>query len=110
MRSATPSRSSSNSPAYTSRVIAAEACPSIRCTAFTFAPAATARLAAVCRSSWGVMAVFAMTGGPLRIRYAHDAGWRPGVWTASNHAAAVDGKARPQPVQAATAAVASEFA
>jgi hypothetical protein len=33
---------------------AAEACPSIRCTAFTLAPAATGRLAAVWRRSWGV--------------------------------------------------------
>jgi hypothetical protein len=32
------------------------ACPSIRCTAFTLAPALTARLAAVWRRSWGVMA------------------------------------------------------
>jgi NHL repeat len=38
-----------------SRVMAADACPSIRCTAFTFAPADTARLAAVCRRSCGVV-------------------------------------------------------
>ena len=35
-----------------SRVMAAEACPSISCTALTLAPAAIARLAAVWRSSW----------------------------------------------------------
>ncbi len=34
-----------------SRVMDAFACPSIRCTALTFAPALTARLAAVCRKS-----------------------------------------------------------
>ena len=37
-----------------SRVMAAEACPSISCTALTLAPAAIARLAAVWRSSCGV--------------------------------------------------------
>jgi hypothetical protein len=38
-RSATASRSSSKGPEYTSRVIAALACPSMRWTALTFAPA-----------------------------------------------------------------------
>src|SRR4029453_5792119 len=51
---ATASRSSSNRSAYVSSVIAAEACPSIRWTAFTFAPAEIARDAAVCRRSCGV--------------------------------------------------------
>jgi len=45
-RVATESRSSSNRSAYTSRLVAAEACPSMRWTAFTFAPALIARLAA----------------------------------------------------------------
>lgn len=40
--------------AYRSSVIAADAWPSMRCTAFTLAPALTARDAAVCRSSCGV--------------------------------------------------------
>jgi hypothetical protein len=31
------------------------ACPDMRCTAFTLAPALTAKLAAVCRKSWGVI-------------------------------------------------------
>ncbi len=44
-------QSSENKSAYTSNVIAAEACASIRCTTFTFAPALIARLAAVCRRS-----------------------------------------------------------
>ena len=52
---ATSSRSSSNKSAYTSSVIDAMACPSIRCTAFTLAPALTARLAAVRRRSCGVI-------------------------------------------------------
>jgi hypothetical protein len=38
-----------------SNVIAAEACPSIFCTALMLAPALTARLAAVCRRSCGVV-------------------------------------------------------
>jgi len=54
-RAATPSRSSSNRSAYTSRVMDALASPSIRCTAFTLAPALTAELAAVCRKSCGVI-------------------------------------------------------
>ena len=49
-RSATESRSSANKPALTSSVIAAEACPNICCTTFTFAPDWIAREAAVCRS------------------------------------------------------------
>jgi hypothetical protein len=49
------SKSSSNRSAYTSSVMLAFACPSIRRTAFTFAPALTARLAAVCRRSSGVI-------------------------------------------------------
>jgi hypothetical protein len=40
---------------YTSSVIDALACPSIRWTAFTLAPAEIAKLAAVCRRSCGVM-------------------------------------------------------
>ncbi|MGQ7352047.1 hypothetical protein ACUN7V_15420 [Quadrisphaera oryzae] len=51
MRCETESSSSSNRPAYTSRVIAAEACPSMFWTFLTSAPAATARLAAVERRS-----------------------------------------------------------
>ena len=41
-----------------SNVIAAEACPSIFWTALTLAPALTARLAAVCRRSCGVVRGF----------------------------------------------------
>ena len=55
MLSDTESRSSSNRSAYTSRVMAALACPSCRWTALTFAPLLTMRLAAVCRRSWTVM-------------------------------------------------------
>jgi predicted component of type VI protein secretion system len=52
---ATSSRPASNRSACTSSVIDALACPSIRCTALTFAPALTARLAAVWRRSCGVI-------------------------------------------------------
>jgi len=52
---ATLSRSSSNRSAYTSNVMLALACPSIRCNAFTLAPADTASDAAVCRRSCGVI-------------------------------------------------------
>jgi hypothetical protein len=53
--SATLSRSSSNRSAYTSNVMDALACPNIRCNALTLAPADTARDAAVCRRSCGVI-------------------------------------------------------
>ena len=52
MRSATSFRWPSNSPAYLSRVIWADACPSICWTPLTLAPDATASDAAVCRRSW----------------------------------------------------------
>ena len=45
------SRSLSNRSEYTSSVAAAGACPSMCCTALTFAPALIAKLAAVCLSS-----------------------------------------------------------
>jgi hypothetical protein len=41
--------------AYASKVIAAKAWPSMRCTGLTLAPVATARLVAVCRRSCGAM-------------------------------------------------------
>jgi hypothetical protein len=49
---ATASRSSSKRSAYVSRVIAADLCPSILWTAFTFAPDEIASDAAVCLRSW----------------------------------------------------------
>ena len=52
--SATASRLSPKSPAYTSSVIAAEAWPNIRWTALTLVPAAIASDAAVWRRSCGV--------------------------------------------------------
>jgi hypothetical protein len=45
--SATEARSESNKSAYTSRVIAALACPNIRWTTFGFAPALIANEAAI---------------------------------------------------------------
>lgn len=53
--SAAVSRSESNRSAYVSSVIAALACPSIRCTTFGLAPAWIARLAAVWRSACAVI-------------------------------------------------------
>jgi hypothetical protein len=66
-RFATLSRSSSNRSAYTSSVIDAFACPSIRCTAFTLAPALIARLAAVWRKSCGVIAGNDLSAGLARL-------------------------------------------
>jgi hypothetical protein len=54
---ATPSKSSSKRSQYTSNVIDALAWPKIRCNAFTFAPADTARDAAVCLRSCGMTLV-----------------------------------------------------
>jgi hypothetical protein len=52
---ATASRSASNRSLYVSRVTFADLCPSIRWRDSTLTPALTARLAHVCRRSWGVM-------------------------------------------------------
>jgi len=82
---ATPSRSSLKRPAYTSRVIAAEAWPSIRWTALTLAPGLIARLAAVCRRSWGVMSsrpIAVRAGSKTRRR---DLGGRPRIASPPRH-------------------------
>lgn len=48
-------RSASKRSAYVSRVTFADLCPRIRCSAKTLTPADTAKLAAVCRKSCGVI-------------------------------------------------------
>jgi hypothetical protein len=77
-RSATPSRSSSQRSTDTSSVMDAFACPSMRCTTSTLAPALTARLAVVCGKSCGVMDgnllfIHELTGRGVRA-YASDPG------------------------------------
>lgn len=70
--SATASRSSAKSPAYTSSVIAADAWPNIRWTAFTLAPEAIAKDAAACLKSCGVNSrrpTASRAGSNTRIRH-----------------------------------------